>query len=561
MMKRKICMMILCSLLLNLLSVAPAEAKTKNPVKTYRLKATTFEVQQGKSAKISLQLLKGKKKVKFSKKTKTEKLSTKFKVSYRDADNGTVSVSKNGVIKTSVKRTAEIDQSIGEIRVTITLKKKNKKKWKSYSKKMKVSIYASDGHIPATATPTMRPYGFVSDNNSVPQFVADPTPVPTATPTPTAKPTPKPTKKPTPTPTVKPTATPFKPSDEWTNQVPGAYNGQHVLKFTWEQLEEAGKVEVEGTTLKKITWGARTDIYEDTTHAIVLPNTITTIGSYAFADYAPPIEDDHGYLYPGYEEVNKTNFEDFKYRDSLILPDSLTTIEDYAFYDCDSIKVLEIPQNVTSIGNYAFYSCSALLAIKLPEGLKSIGESAFSRCIDLRACNFPSTVESVGKEAFYNDGLIGHKDWYYLNNELVLHVLGYEDDMDVCATLDLTNVKEIGRAAFCGHGASSVKWSKHIKTIPESCFCGCGALKTVEIPEGITGIEFHAFDWDPIKKLILPESIENIGFQSWDKLPEVECNKTLEWESEIKNPDTEDEYYNYWVGDRLFGYETEESSE
>lgn len=97
--------------------------------------------------------------------------------------------------------------------------------------------------------------------------------------------------------------------------------------------------------------------------------------------------------------------------------------------------------------------------------------------------------------------------------------------------------------------------------IQQSCFNGCYGLKTVEIPDGVVGIQVGAFDWITLKKLILPDTIENIGYQSWRKLPEIECNKTLEWESRVNNQGTEDEYYDYWIGNPLYRGEANESSE
>ena len=45
---------------------------------------------------------------------------------------------------------------------------------------------------------------------------------------------------------------------------------------------------------------------------------------------------------------------------SVIIPDSVTTIGDYAFADCTSLTSITIPDSVTSIGDYAFYDCANL---------------------------------------------------------------------------------------------------------------------------------------------------------------------------------------------------------
>lgn len=65
--------------------------------------------------------------------------------------------------------------------------------------------------------------------------------------------------------------------------------------------------------------------------SVDLPNSVTTIGRYAFS------------------RSGLTN---------LTIPNSVTKIEDFAFYDCWSLKSVIVPKSVTTIGNNAFpYRC------------------------------------------------------------------------------------------------------------------------------------------------------------------------------------------------------------
>lgn len=108
---------------------------------------------------------------------------------------------------------------------------------------------------------------------------------------------------------------------------------------------------------------------------ISIPDCITTVGEYAFAD-----------------TVIRT----------LKWGTGLKTIEPCAFQNCSGLRTLDIPAGVESIGNGAFMFCSSLISVTLPEGLQEIGNRAFYSCPFLESVNFPGTLAEVGESAFAN---------------------------------------------------------------------------------------------------------------------------------------------------------------
>ena len=109
--------------------------------------------------------------------------------------------------------------------------------------------------------------------------------------------------------------------------------------------------------------------------SVTIPNSVTSIGEYAFA---------------GCSSLT-----------SVTIPNSVTSIGEYAFYGCSSLTSVTIPNSVTSIGGSAFSDCSSLTSVTIPNSVTSIGEYAFAGCSSLTSVTIPNSVTSIGEYAFY----------------------------------------------------------------------------------------------------------------------------------------------------------------
>ncbi|MDO4995245.1 MAG: leucine-rich repeat domain-containing protein [Bacteroidales bacterium] len=103
---------------------------------------------------------------------------------------------------------------------------------------------------------------------------------------------------------------------------------------------------------------------------LVIPNSVTSIGSYAFS---------------GCSGLT-----------SLTIPNSVTSIDEEAFHSCSGLTSLTIPNSVTVIGGYAFNDCSGLTSVTIGNNVTSIGVSAFSGCSELTELLFPNSVKYLG---------------------------------------------------------------------------------------------------------------------------------------------------------------------
>ena len=85
------------------------------------------------------------------------------------------------------------------------------------------------------------------------------------------------------------------------------------------------------------------------------------------------------------KEIPKMAFYDNDNIVSVTIPNSVTTIGEYAFFNCSNLEIVNIGENsqLTEIGDRAFYNCSSLTSIYIPDSVTMIGYYAFDSCDNL----------------------------------------------------------------------------------------------------------------------------------------------------------------------------------
>ena len=79
----------------------------------------------------------------------------------------------------------------------------------------------------------------------------------------------------------------------------------------------------------------------------------------------------------------------------VVIPDTVTEIGDYAFANNSEITELEIPGSVKKIGTCAFSNCVNLRSVKIENGVKELGNTCFVGLTALEELKLPGSVEVV----------------------------------------------------------------------------------------------------------------------------------------------------------------------
>ena len=146
--------------------------------------------------------------------------------------------------------------------------------------------------------------------------------------------------------------------------------------------------------------------------SVVIPDSVTTIGICAFSSCSSLtsvyITDIAAWCNISFGGVDanplycaKNLYLNNELITDLIIPEGVTEIKSCAFSSCDSLTSVVIGDSVTSIGYDAFRYCSSLTSVVIGESVTAIGNYAFDSCSSLTSVVIPDSVTTIGDEAFW----------------------------------------------------------------------------------------------------------------------------------------------------------------
>ena len=234
---------------------------------------------------------------------------------------------------------------------------------------------------------------------------------------------------------------------------------------------------------------------------------------------------------------------------NVTIPNTVTTIGEYAFQNCTELTTVNIPNSVINIEQGAFFGCIKLSSnLILPNSVTNIGKNAFNYCSSLSKINIPDSVYSIGSWAFRNT------KWYDNQPEGLIYtgkvVYEYKGDMPQNTKITLkadtkgiaghafyddsglknitipNGVKSIGASAFCDcSNLSSITIPEEVKEIGNAAFWGCSSLVNIVIPNGITSIKSELFkNCSNLESITISNKVKSIGegaFSSCSSLKKI----------------------------------------
>ena len=238
--------------------------------------------------------------------------------------------------------------------------------------------------------------------------------------------------------------------------------------------------------------------------SVTIGESVTSIGEEAFAGCSSLTKTNYtgdiaGWCNIGFDDSSANpmcyshNFyiNDQEIKD-LVIPNSVTSIGNYAFEDCSSLTSVTIPNSVTSIGEEAFAGCSSLTSVTIPNSVTSIGEEAFADCSSLTSITIPNSVTSIGNYAF--------ADCSSLTSVTIPNSVTSIGSSAFAGCYSLTSVTigesvtSIGSSAFAGCSSlTSITIPNSVTSIGLAAFASCTSLTSVTIGNSVTSIEYKAF--------------------------------------------------------------------
>jgi len=252
---------------------------------------------------------------------------------------------------------------------------------------------------------------------------------------------------------------------------------------------------------------------------ITIPNTITTIGAYAFKKCN---QLQNIYYEGGVDEwCSITGLSTLMSHDAnlyingkiikgeLIIPDNVTSITSYAFYNRTDLTSIIVGENVESIGYYSFYDCESLTSVTLGKSIKTIDSKAFGYGPEgifksVTKVNYRGALEqwcvirglvslmSIGPDLFFNDVLV---QGILRIPDSVTEISNYAFyNVSITKVVFGTNILTIGAYAFyrCDK-LTKIEFNNKVETINGYAFCNCDALIGIDIPDSVKSIGYSAF--------------------------------------------------------------------
>lgn len=251
--------------------------------------------------------------------------------------------------------------------------------------------------------------------------------------------------------------------------------------------------------------------------------------------------------FEGVTKIGPYAFYNLEGLESVEFSNDVVTIANNAFSNCANLETVVLGNSVATIGNYAFEGCNNLSSVKITAALKTLGDSAFVGNQTFNPSDYsiifnsnltafntdPETnnglvdlsyIESIGDNCFNNRTGF---DSIKINNNIEWGESDYSPfQRDDFQSVEYQTSGESytfnngmltlldGFTSFAGftHLATFIQyidWGNcYVERITEQPFAWATSLKELDLPEGVTSLEYHSLSLcKNLESITLPSTI------------------------------------------------------
>lgn len=268
---------------------------------------------------------------------------------------------------------------------------------------------------------------------------------------------------------------------------------------------------------------------------VTLPETLEELGLTPFGcktkvdvlnDYFS--SDINGVLYNA-DETSLILFPRKVHEDIIEVLDFVTCIESYAFENNVAAEII-LPEDIEELQDKLFYGCQNLRTLTIksdsPENI-DVDDEAF-KGFEVEKCVLRVPFNALAKYKRYEI----FNDFRYITAIEGSRCLMYDDDGieiagcvdEDCEKIEIPNgVRKIQENAFKDNERiESVILPDSLGSIGRSAFAGCRSLSEIELNEGLKTICWDAFRESGLSHVLIPYSVESIGFSAFNCEIEVD---------------------------------------
>ena len=229
----------------------------------------------------------------------------------------------------------------------------------------------------------------------------------------------------------------------------------------------------------------------DSANHVTFPSTlaITEIGQFAFSNYDYIMKDANDEISDEAPESMKMWFIGDDTIKQVTIPEGVTRIGPYAFANMTALEKVVLPSTLETIDYGAFYGCTSLKSIEGIENVKFINQSAFT------GCNIKGTLDFKSATAIANYAFSGNRNlkeviFSEYTQSIAAEAFSYCEKLET-VTFNAEKVK-LGKGVF--QGCKALKSiDVNAAVIPAYAFDGCSSLENITIGKDVNVIGEYAF--------------------------------------------------------------------